>query len=124
MRNRIYTAVAVAAALLATASPAQASGGAQAGPVGIGVIGSGLRVKEVRALLDGWEPGARARVSLWRGGRFDQWVTQWKATASRDVAGYKHEFASWKLNRDYPHKSRLCVEFEHTSERPCVTIQR
>ncbi|MYT25992.1 hypothetical protein GTW69_37955 [Streptomyces sp. SID7760] len=123
MRNRIYVG-AVAAVLLATASPAQASGGAQDGPVGVGVIGSGLRVEEVRALLDGWEPGARARVSLWRGGRFDKWVTPWKATASRDVANYKHEFASWKLNRDFPHRSRLCVEFEHRDERPCVTIQR
>ncbi|MFE7330272.1 zinc-binding dehydrogenase [Streptomyces sp. NPDC057565] len=28
--------------------------------MGIGVIGSGLRVREVRAVPDGWEPGAAA----------------------------------------------------------------
>ncbi|MFI9005481.1 hypothetical protein [Streptomyces sp. NPDC053541] len=123
MRNKIITSL-VVAALLATASPAHASGDKQAGPVGIGVIGSGLRVKEVRALLDGWEPGARARVSLWRGGKFDKWVTRWKATSSRETSGFRYEYASWKLNRDYPHRSRLCVEFEHRDERPCVTIQR
>ncbi|MDF9867879.1 hypothetical protein OKW18_000017 [Streptomyces pratensis] len=41
-------------------APASASGTAEDGPVGIGVIGEGLKVREVRALLDGWQDGARA----------------------------------------------------------------
>ncbi|MFI0596618.1 hypothetical protein [Streptomyces griseus] len=30
----------------------------------IGVIGDGLRVREVRVLLDGWKPGVRTRISF------------------------------------------------------------
>ncbi|MGW7466999.1 hypothetical protein ACWGJT_20395 [Streptomyces xantholiticus] len=44
---------AAAAALLAGAGPAHANGTGQDGPVGIGVIGTKLKVKEVRATLDG-----------------------------------------------------------------------
>ncbi|WP_284677356.1 hypothetical protein [Streptomyces sp. Tu10] len=36
----------------------------------IGVIGEGLRVHEVRVLLDGWTPDVRARISEWRGGQY------------------------------------------------------
>ncbi|MFG2432568.1 hypothetical protein [Streptomyces sp. NPDC048590] len=105
-------------------APASASGTAQDGPVGIGVIGDGLRVREVRALLDGWQAGAQARVSLWKGGSYVRMVRGWKYSSSREERGYRHEYAAWKINKTFPHRSRLCVEFRGHDRMPCVTIQR
>lgn len=59
----------VVALLLAGTAPAYASGGADKGPVGVGVIGEGLTVNEARATLNGWYPGARAETFLLRGGK-------------------------------------------------------
>lgn len=129
MRKVIY--VAAAAAMLSVATPAQASGGGQNGPVGVGVIGEKLKVKEVRATLDGWYPGAQARVSLWQKKRVNnawRWqrvetVRGWKYTQSREIANWKHEYAAWQLNnRAFPNNSRICTEFKHRSERACATI--
>lgn len=126
MRGRMLTAAAVAVALLAAAPAAQASGTGDDGPVHIGVIGEGLKVREVRAILDGHEAGARASVSLWKRGKWVREVRGWKYTTARDVKGYKFEYASWNLrNKKFPHKSRLCVEFDgHDDRLACVTIQR
>lgn len=104
---------------------AHASGGAEDGPVSIGVIGEGLKVQEVRALLTGWEAGARARVSLWKGDTYIRQVRGWKYTNSKQVAGHKFEIATWKINENFPHRSKLCAEFEGLPDRmPCVTIKR
>ncbi|WP_404789707.1 hypothetical protein [Streptomyces pristinaespiralis] len=73
MRNLFYVAAATAI-LVVGAGQAHADGTGQDGPVGIGVLGSKLKVKEVRATLDGWYPGAKARVSLWRGGEWKEEV--------------------------------------------------
>ncbi|MFE6038777.1 hypothetical protein [Streptomyces sp. NPDC056452] len=106
-------------------APAHASGGADDGPVSIGVIGEGLKVNEVRALLDGWEAGARARVSLWKGDTYVRQVRGWKYTTSKQASGHKFEIATWKINKRFPHRSKLCVEFEgHPERMPCVTIKR
>ncbi|MEU0318765.1 hypothetical protein [Streptomyces sp. NPDC006174] len=56
-------AVSVLALCLVGQAPAQASGRAEDGPVSIGATGEGLKVREVRVLLDGWKPGVRARIS-------------------------------------------------------------
>jgi hypothetical protein len=123
MKKLIYAAA--AAALLAGAGPAHANGTGQDGPVGIGVIGTKLKVKEVRATLDGWHPGAKARVSLWRGGEWKEEVRGWKHTSSREISDFKHEYTSWNLrNRSFPHNSKLCVEFAHREEMACATIHR
>lgn len=116
----------MAAALLVAAPAAQATGGGDDGPVHIGVFGEGLRVKEVRAFLDGHEAGARASVSLWQHGRWVREVRGWKYTTARNMQGYKFEYASWNLrNKAFPHKSRLCVEFYgHDGRLACVTIQK
>ncbi|MDH6545826.1 hypothetical protein M2167_008405 [Streptomyces sp. SPB4] len=122
MRKAIYMTAAVL--LLAAAAPAYASGGAGKGPVGVGVIGEGLKVKEVRATLNGWYPGARAETFLVRGGKRIQTVGSWKATESVEYGGHKFEVVAWPVNESYRHGDRICSRFEHRGERPCVTIQR
>ncbi|WP_326683055.1 hypothetical protein [Streptomyces sp. NBC_01237] len=113
--------MAVGAALAATV-PAHASGSGQSGPVGIGVIGTALHVREVRATLDGWHAGERARVSLWRGGSRVKTVTKWKDTSSKQAAGLKYEIATWRINRRFPDGSQLCVNFQGRDQRACATI--
>ncbi|WP_223838036.1 hypothetical protein [Streptomyces venezuelae] len=115
------TAVAL---LLAGTAPAYASGGADKGPVGVGVIGEGLKVKEVRATLNGWYPGARAEVFVLRGGKRVHTVGSWKATESVEYGGHKFEIVKWPVGRSFWHGDRICSTFGHRSERPCVTIQR
>ncbi|MET8347537.1 hypothetical protein [Streptomyces microflavus] len=105
--------------------PAQASGDAEDGPVSIGVIGDGLRVREVRVLLDGWKPGVRARISEWRGGQYVREIRGWKHMTSKETSRYKYEIATWKIGKDFRHRSRICAEVSgHTERMPCVTIQR
>ncbi|MEU0002588.1 hypothetical protein ABZ069_37405 [Streptomyces microflavus] len=105
--------------------PAQASGNAEDGPVSIGVIGEGLKVREVRVLLDGWKPGARARISEWRGGQYVREIRGWKHMTSRQQSRYKYEIATWKINKNLRHRSRICAEVSgHTERMPCVTIKR
>ncbi|MFB7174460.1 hypothetical protein ACFCYM_27100 [Streptomyces sp. NPDC056254] len=114
-----------AAALLLTATaPAYATGGADKGPVGVGVIGESLKAKEVRATLNGRHPGARAETFLVRGGKRIRTVGSWKATESVEYGGHKFEVVAWPVNKSYRHGDRICTRFEHRSERPCVTIQR
>ncbi|MGW5679194.1 hypothetical protein ACWEV4_29640 [Streptomyces sp. NPDC003860] len=89
------------------------------------MIGKGLRVKEVRATLDGWKPGAKARISLWRGGVHQRWVTGWKSTSSGQMKAYKYELAAWKINKKFPHNTKLCAEFAHDPDRrACAKILR
>ncbi|MFE5718550.1 hypothetical protein [Streptomyces erythrochromogenes] len=122
MRKAIY--MTAAALLLAGTAPAYASGGADKGPVSVGVVGEGLKVKEVRALLKGWHPGAKAEVFVVRGRKRIQTVGSWKATESVEYGGHKFEIASWPVGKSFRHGDRICTEFEHRSERPCVTIKR
>ncbi|MET8347362.1 hypothetical protein [Streptomyces microflavus] len=118
-------AVSVMAVCALGQAPAQASGDAEDGPVSIGVIGDGLRVREVRVLLDGWKPGVRARISEWRGGQYVREIREWKAMSSKETRGYKYEIATWKIGKDFRHRSRICAEVSgHTERMPCVTIQR
>ncbi|WP_075268138.1 hypothetical protein [Streptomyces sp. Tue 6075] len=52
----------------------------------IGVIGEGLRVHEVRVLLDGRKPGARARISEWRSGTYVREIRDWKHMTYKELA--------------------------------------
>ncbi|MFG2925585.1 hypothetical protein ACGFYA_29280 [Streptomyces sp. NPDC048305] len=91
----------------------------------IGVIGEGLRVHEVRVLLNGLKPGARARISEWRGGTYIREIRSWTHMASKERSRYTYEIAAWKLNRDFRHERRICAEVTGHAERmPCVTIKR
>lgn len=120
MKKAIYLA---AAAVLLSAAPAHADGRGTAGPVSIGVIGDKLKVKEVRAIMDGHEAGARARVSLWQHGKRVSSIRSWTFTDSGETAGYKYESTTWKLHsRAFPNNSRLCVEFSGHTNRACATI--
>ncbi|MFD8671276.1 hypothetical protein ACFV1U_38710 [Streptomyces microflavus] len=83
--------------------PAQAGGDAEDGPVSIGVIGDGLKVREVRVLLDGWKPGVRARISEWRGGRYVREICGWKHMTSKETRGYRYEIVTWKVNKSFRH---------------------
>ncbi|WP_329046761.1 hypothetical protein [Streptomyces sp. NBC_01422] len=106
-------------------TPAQATGTADDGPVGIGVIGSGLKVREVRITLDGWKAGAKARVSEWNSTEYVRSVRGWKAMSSKEFRGHKFETAIWKINKNVPHGHRICAEVAGYEERmPCVTIKR
>jgi len=126
--NRIMTGAALATALLMAAPPAYANGQGDDGPVSIGVLGQGLHVREVRAILDGQEAGAKARISLWKKDRHGEWswarqVRGWKYTTARDLSNYKFEYASWRVNTRFPNRSRLCVEFAGYNDRlACATI--
>ncbi|MGW2016857.1 hypothetical protein [Streptomyces sp. NPDC001927] len=91
--------------------------------MGVGVIGEDLKVKEVRATLNGWYPGARAETFLPQGGKRIRTVGSWKATASVKYGGHKFEVVAWKMNKSYRHGDRICSRFDHRSERPCVIIQ-
>ncbi|MFJ3310907.1 hypothetical protein ACIPSA_49860 [Streptomyces sp. NPDC086549] len=92
-------------------------------PVHIGVIGTKLKVKEVRALLDGQEAGARANLSLWQHGQGVQEVRGWTYSDARNVRGYQFEYVSWKFkSRSFPNNSQLCVEFDGYDRRACTTI--
>lgn len=125
MRKVMCIAASVTALGCLGQAAAHASGGADDGPVSIGVIGEGLKVKEVRALLTGWESGAKARVSLWNGDTYIRQVRGWKYTTSTEASGHRFEIASWKINKSFPHRSKLCVEFHgHPDRMPCVTIKR
>lgn len=114
-------------------TPAHADGTGNSGPVGVGVIGSGLQVTEIRATLTGWQPGAKASASLWNwnGTRRIKSVRAWKFTSSREVSGLKFEYAEWKMTSyRHPHgerllnRTRLCVEFSGHSERACAKIYK
>ncbi|MFE2693696.1 hypothetical protein [Streptomyces mirabilis] len=123
MKKVIY--LATAAALLVSTAPAYANGTGNDGRVHIGVIGEKLKVREVRALLDDHEAGAKAHVSLWKNGEEVRIVRNWKYTEAKETGGYKYEYASWKLhNRSFPNHSQLCVEFAGHEERACSTIHR
>ncbi|MFJ7062648.1 hypothetical protein ACIQVA_33980 [Streptomyces microflavus] len=118
-------AVSVMALCALGQAPAQASGDAEDGPVSIGVIGDGLKVREVRVLLDGWKPGVRARISEWRGGQYVREIRGWKHMTSKEQSRYRYEIATWKLGKNLRHRSRICAEVSgHTERMPCVTIQR
>ncbi|MFE8977598.1 hypothetical protein ACFYM7_29845 [Streptomyces cyaneofuscatus] len=118
-------AVSVMALCALGQAPAQASGTAEDGPVSIGVIGDGLKVREVRVLLDGWKPGVRARISEWRGGEWVREIRGWKHMASKETRGYRYEIVTWKLGKNFRHRSRICAEVSgHAERRPCVTIKR
>lgn len=128
MRTKMKTSV-VAVSVLALCgvlhTPAQATGTADDGPVGIGVIGSGLKVREVRVMLDGWKPGAKARVVEWNRGEYIRTIRGWKAMSSRHERGYKFEISTWKINKNFRHGHRICAEVAGHEERmPCVTIKR
>ncbi|WP_371619488.1 hypothetical protein [Streptomyces sp. NBC_00454] len=116
--------VTAVALVLAVAAPAHASGGANKGPVGVGVVGDGLEVREVRAVLTGWYPGARAESFVVRGGKRIQTLGGWKAASSEQIAQSKFEIVSWPMRRTLRHGDRICARFEHRAERPCVTVQR
>ncbi|MCD9901065.1 hypothetical protein LUR56_15785 [Streptomyces sp. MT29] len=89
------------------------------------VIGDGLRVREVRVLLDGWKPGVRARINEWRGGEWVRDVRGWKHMASKETRGYRYEIATWKIGKTFRHRSRICAGVSGHAERmPCVTIKR
>ncbi|MFJ3439183.1 hypothetical protein ACIPMU_37370 [Streptomyces cyaneofuscatus] len=118
-------AVSVLALCLLGQAPAQASGDAQDGPMSIGVIGDGLKVREVRVLLDGWKPGVRARISEWRSGEYVREIRGWKHMASKETRGYRYEIATWNIGKNFRHRSRICAEVSGHAERmPCVTIKR
>ncbi|MEV3854974.1 hypothetical protein AB0J38_11680 [Streptomyces sp. NPDC050095] len=126
----IALAVVVGAAPVSAQSPAPqarvapaASGSGKDGPVSIGVIGTKLKVKEVRAVLDGWDAGAKARVSLWQHGSYVRQVRGWKYTRSEQAYDYKYEITSWNLhNKTFPNHSQLCVEFAGYDRLACATI--
>ncbi|MGW0785900.1 hypothetical protein [Streptomyces sp. NPDC002913] len=88
------------------------------------MIGDGLHVREVRATLDGWEAGARARVSLWRGRTYVRQITGWKSASSKEAGGHRFEIAAWQINKRFQHGQKVCVEFDGYDRMPCVTIQR
>lgn len=125
MKKIMYGCAAGLLLLVTAHSPAQASGTGEDGPVGIGVIGSGLRVDEVRATLAGWQAGAKARVSLWKGEEYQYAVRGWKDMSSGEARGVKYEMAKWKINKRYPHNSKLCVEVSgHPDRLACAKIHR
>ncbi|MFF2721403.1 hypothetical protein [Streptomyces sp. NPDC058011] len=118
-------AVSVLALCMLGQAPAQASGDAQDGPVSIGVIGDGLKVREVRVLLDGWKPGVQARISEWRGSEWVRDVRGWKHMASKEQGRYKYEIVTWKIGKNFRHRSQICAEVSGHAERmPYVTIKR
>ncbi|MGV9277751.1 hypothetical protein [Streptomyces griseosporeus] len=121
MRKKICLAAAVAL-VAAVSAPAHATGGGSDGPVHIGVIGTKLHVAEARALLDGHHPGARARLSLWKGDDWLKEVRGWKYSTARSKSGYDFEYVSWKINRSYPNNSRLCVEWQGWDYMACAKI--
>lgn len=116
--------IAAASALLAAATPAHASGTTDVGPVGIGVIGTKLNVRQVSATLHGHEPGAKARVSLWRGRHYVKQVRGWKYASSISAGGAKFELVKWNMNRNFRQNDKLCVEFQHYRQMPCLKIHR
>ncbi|MBL1288112.1 hypothetical protein ACFTXO_18035 [Streptomyces sp. NPDC057067] len=124
MRKIMCFAVSVMALGCLGQAPARASGTADDGPVGIGVIGEGLRVREVRATLTAWEAGAQARVSLWQGGSWVRMVRGWKYTDSKEAGGHRFEYTAWKIDKSFPHRSKVCLEFKGHDRMPCVTIKR
>ncbi|MFB8442709.1 hypothetical protein ACFC7A_27025 [Streptomyces niveus] len=125
MKKIMYGCVAALVLTAVAHSPAHASGTGQDGPVGIGVIGSGLRVDEVRATLDGWEDGAKARVSLWKGRVYQYQVRGWKYMSAGEARGVKYELAKWKIDKRFPHNSKLCVEVSGYDGRlACAKIHR
>lgn len=104
---------------------AQATGIADDGPAGIGVIGSGLKERGVRITLDGWKAGAKARVSEWSSTEYVGPVRSWKAMSSQEFRGHKFETAIWKIDKNVPHGHSICAEVAGYEERmPCVTTKR
>ncbi|MEV7060771.1 hypothetical protein AB0N79_37275 [Streptomyces microflavus] len=44
---------------------------------------------------------------------------------SKEQSRYKYEIATWKINKGFRHRSRVCAEVSgHTERMPCVTIKR
>lgn len=125
MKKIMYVFAAASVLTAVVQSPAYANGTGQDGLVGIGVIGSGLRVDEVRATLDGWQDGAKARVSLWKGGAYQYQVRGWKYMSAGEARGVKYELAKWKIDKQFPHNSKLCVEVSgHNDRLACAKIHR
>ncbi|WP_445277432.1 hypothetical protein [Streptomyces sp. DSM 41033] len=51
-------------------------------------------------------------------------VRGWKYTESKEAGGHRFEYTAWKINKNFPHRSRLCLEFKGHDRMPCVTIKR
>ncbi|MFJ9342207.1 hypothetical protein ACIRP0_23335 [Streptomyces sp. NPDC101733] len=116
------SAIALLAALAAT-PPAHATGSVKEGTVRTVVIGQGLQVDEVIAAVDGRHRGLKARSALVRDGRRIRTLGEWKAAEYKEIADFKGEFVSWKIDRAFHHNDRICVVFEGLRERPCVTLR-
>ncbi|WP_179280706.1 hypothetical protein [Streptomyces sp. 2R] len=44
---------------------------------------------------------------------------------SKEQSRYKCEIATWKINKGFRRRSRICAEVSgHTERMPCVTIKR
>lgn len=120
------TTTAAVVALLTAAGPAYANGGATDGPVGVGVIGSGLTVREVRVTLDGWWPGDNfATAEIWRGGQYAETIGARTITTPRRAGRVRYEIASWTMRRTLRQGDRVCAHVDGWAvERPCATIHR
>ncbi|MET9928237.1 MULTISPECIES: hypothetical protein [unclassified Streptomyces] len=52
-------------------------------------------------------------------------VRGWKHITSKQAYQYKYEIATWKIDRNFRHRSRICAEVSGHAERmPCITIKR
>jgi hypothetical protein len=103
MRKITICAAAGVLALCGTGpSPAHATESGTDGPVHVTVTGTKLRVKKVQASLDGWEPGARASLGLWRGIRHLESVRTWTYSSSKQIGDYRYETVTWNQKPSVP----------------------
>ncbi|MET9427880.1 MULTISPECIES: hypothetical protein [unclassified Streptomyces] len=108
--------------LLATPTAVHADHSKSDRGVHVDVRGSGLHVKSAGGYVDGHTTHeARLFVIRPNGSRYN--LTGWKDGKLAEAGMTKLTMWDWKLNKSFPHKTRICLQVEGRSGRPCVTIQ-
>ncbi|MGR4877944.1 hypothetical protein ACIPUC_00670 [Streptomyces sp. LARHCF249] len=124
MRKTIH--MLTAAALVAVAAPARADAKASDGKVGLSVYGKGLRVDDVGAHLEGHGTGVRGRLITYMPKGYRSELTGWRDATPVTAALTKLYTVGWKWKggKNFPHCTKLCVEFNVVQGEPCAVIHR
>ncbi|MGP3983370.1 hypothetical protein ACTWQI_20460 [Streptomyces sp. KR80] len=82
-------------------------------------IGESLKVKEIKTSRP-HHAGSKARYLVKKPGQ--GWKkSNWKR--AKQVTDHFDQ-AKWKVNKSFPHGTRICTEFKGDSRKPCITVKR
>jgi hypothetical protein len=120
--SRVIKAALVALALTGIVSgPANADATVKDGKVGLSVKGNGLSVRRAGGWMDDLGTGVKGRLyTVYQGERTN--LTRWKDATPITYGTVKMSSVDWKMHRNFPAGTWLCIEFNRASGTPCAKI--